>query len=114
MKTLYTAVLMLVAMSAQAEGLVHLECSFDSDPKDVYDITLDEANSQVTYSNVGLNLLEQTEALFTPVAVKFYTFTISRVDLSFKSTHFSLVENGDVTNEGKCKIMPAKPLNAAF
>lgn len=94
----------ICASAAAAAAPVYLECGVSNGSTAVtWNITLDEATGDVSYSIPSLGASYRYHGTFTPDSVSFDTVQISRTDLSFKRT--VMIEGSIKSETGLCKIV---------
>jgi hypothetical protein len=114
---LFPAALILVAGNATASSLTYLTCEVKSsgeEPNRVFDFTLDEANSTVTFLVKEANATNVERAVFGPETITWTrnneyfssTRTINRVDLTF--TEEIDISGNKTINRGTCQVKTMK------
>ena len=115
--SLILATSIFVAGSASASGLTYLSCEVkntDGSPDRVFEFTLDEANSTVTFLVKDANATNIEKAVFGPETITWTrnteyfssTRTINRVDLTF--TEEVDISGNITTQKGACQIKTPK------
>ncbi|HEY4318222.1 MAG TPA: hypothetical protein VGN04_11505 [Herbaspirillum sp.] len=92
------------AAAPSAAAPVFLECAVSNGSSAVtWQVTLDEATGNVSYSIPSLGASYRYHGTFTRDSVTFDTVQISRIDLTFKRT--VAIEGSIKSETGLCKIV---------